>query len=77
MKILIKQYEERIEENMKYINKLQMENSELKNRLKTADIIIIDLYRYLHSEKFHVDNTVNVNDIFNRLDDIRFQLSVE
>ncbi len=62
---------------MNYINQLQLRVAELEGQMSCADDVIVDLYRYLQSEKFHVDNKVNVQDIFLRLAPIRNLLNFE
>ena len=62
---------------MKYISKLQLRIAELEGQMSLADDVIIDLYKYLNSEKFHNDNSVNVGDVMTRLAPIRNLLNFE
>ena len=52
---------------MKHITRLEMENLSLKARLSEINADIVDLFAYLQSSKFHADTTVQVADIFRRL----------
>lgn len=61
---------------MNYIKQLQEENKELKNTIKESQEIIHELYQYLHSSKFHQDNSVNIHDIFLRLEPARELLTL-
>lgn len=56
---------------MNYIKKLQANNTGLKDQMSQADEIVVDLYRYLTSEKFHENDMVNVRDVMTRLAPIR------
>lgn len=56
---------------MNYIKELQEENKALKEQLKNVDNSILEIYRYLQSEKFYVNDMVNIKDMFLRLQDTR------
>lgn len=58
---------------MRYINKLQAENEELKDALKTVENELTDILVYLASEKFQgpLNNYVNSDEMFNRVREIR------
>ena len=51
-----------------YILTLQNRVAELEKQVRSADEGVVDLYRYLQSPKFRKDTTVQVGDIFLRLD---------
>lgn len=56
---------------MRYINKLERDNAELNVILGKIEDEVLDLYRYLNSEKFYNDPYVNKNDVLLRLAEIR------
>lgn len=52
---------------MKYINKLQYENKKQAAEIVGLKAMIQNIKEYLQSEKFWIDNSVNVNDILSRI----------
>ena len=61
---------------MKYINQLQQDKKELNETLGQINKAIVDLHRYLNSEKFYNDPYVNKTDVIYRLADA-LSLSLE
>ena len=59
---------------MNYIKRLECELNEARTELTGLKIGINDLRSYLHSSKFHIDTTVQVDDVTRRLQDA-FDLS--
>jgi predicted transcriptional regulator len=55
---------------MNYIKQLQAENEELRANLKKTQDLLLEVACYLQSDKFHVDTTVQVQDVQNRLDPV-------
>jgi hypothetical protein len=53
-----------------YIKRLEAENKIYKETIN-------DLLAYLRSEKFHIDTTVQTQDIFNRIDEMNNRLFYE
>ena len=56
---------------MNYIHQLQERVAELEADRKAAHEAVVELLVYLESSKFHVDTTVQVGDVFLRLEPIR------
>ena len=56
---------------MNYIKRLEKENKELRDTLRGRELAELELRTYLLSSKFHSDPTVQVQDVLNRLDEIR------
>lgn len=56
---------------MNYIHKLQEENKSLKEDKNNINEELTELMAYLSSSKFHKDNTITVQEIYNRLIQIR------
>ncbi len=58
---------------MRYINKLQAENEELKDTLKTVEQELTDILVYLASDKFQgsLNNYVNSDEMYSRIMSIR------
>jgi hypothetical protein len=54
---------------MNYIKRLEMEKKELNEILGKVNENIIELHRYLNSEKFYNDPYVNKSDVIYRLAD--------
>jgi len=54
-----------------YIHTLQAKVAELEADKAAADAALMDLYRYLGSDKFREDTTVQVSDVLWRLQDVR------
>ena len=52
---------------MNYIKRLELEKKELNDILKNINEDVIDLHRYLNSEKFYNDPYVNKSDVIYRL----------
>tara|TARA_R110000824_G_scaffold165651_1_gene342212 strand:+ start:156 stop:332 length:177 start_codon:yes stop_codon:yes gene_type:complete len=53
-------------------SELNAENIELQTKIVKTDESLVDLLSYLMSSKFHVDTTVQVNDVIRRIqDDVR------
>ena len=52
---------------MNYIKRMESENKVLWDQLAAIRIELTDLERYLTSEKFREDSTVQVRDVLNRL----------
>ena len=59
---------------MNYIKRLECELNEARTELTGLKCGLNDLQSYLHSEKFHVDTTVQVDDVLRRLQEA-FNLS--
>lgn len=58
-----------------YIERLETAIWQLNHAASDANDAILDLYRYLQSTKFHEDTTVQVADIFARLEPVRKALA--
>lgn len=56
---------------MNYIQQLEQDKLVLTAATQAALIGLADLMSYLHSEKFHEDPTVQVQDVVNRINEIR------
>ena len=56
---------------MNYIKKLQLDNRRAAAELKALEDGMTALRVYLSSPKFHEDTTVQVSDIFLRLDEMK------
>lgn len=56
---------------MNYILKLQEENKSLKEDKNNINEELTTLLSYLSSPKFHNDNTITVQEVYNRLIQIR------
>ena len=54
--------------------KLHEQVKELKKQVAIYEADILNLRRYLTSDKFHIDNQVNIADIFLRLDELQAKL---
>lgn len=55
---------------MNYIKQLQQDKQELNEIVSKINEDVVDLFRYLHSEKFYIDNSVNKDDIILRLNNV-------
>ena len=56
---------------MNYIKRLQEQKTQLCDEKVAGLDALHDLYRYLQSEKFHTDTTVQISDVFARLEPVR------
>ena len=54
-----------------HIQRIMQENVSLKQALQTWSSGLTDLQRYLESSKFHQDTTVQVQDVFLRLQEAK------
>lgn len=52
---------------MNHIKRLTKDVAALKNSLQAYDAGVDDIVRYLTSQKFHEDTTVQVQDVLNRI----------
>ncbi len=55
---------------MNYIKQLEKENATYRRMIAAVEAEIVDVYRYLQSEKFHKDTTVQVADVMRRLENV-------
>jgi len=55
---------------MNYIKKLELQNRARSAMIAAMEREINELRRYLQSEKFYQDRTVQAQDVLNRLDNI-------
>jgi len=60
---------------MNYIHKLQREIEDLKVQIEARKMVEIELRSYLDLAKFKDDTTVQVSDIYHRLDNYDFYLN--
>jgi hypothetical protein len=60
---------------MNYIHKLQKEIEDLKVQIEARKMVEIELRSYLDLAKFKDDTTVQVSDIYHRLDNYHFYLN--
>ena len=60
---------------MNYIHKLQKEIEDLKVQIEARKMVEIELRSYLDLAKFKTDTTVQVSDIYHRLDNYDFYLN--
>tara|TARA_R110000751_G_scaffold53334_1_gene115622 strand:- start:47 stop:244 length:198 start_codon:yes stop_codon:yes gene_type:complete len=60
---------------MNYIHKLQKEIEDLKVQIEARKMVEIELRSYLDLAKFKDDTTVQVSDIYHRLDNYDFYLN--
>lgn len=60
---------------MNYIKQLQMQIEEHEEYIRRINEGIVDLQMYLMTEKFWNDTTVQVQDVINRLADVRSNAS--
>ena len=63
--------------NMNYIKQLQADVARLEDQVSTANAAVADLRSYLFSDKFHVDTTVQTQDVLNRLNHVSRALWTE
>jgi len=56
---------------MNYIQQLEKDKLVLTAATQAALIGLADVMSYLHSDKFHEDPTVQVQDMINRINEIR------
>jgi site-specific recombinase XerD len=56
---------------MNYIKQLEVDKAELKTTIASARTELMELFSYLQSTKFHEDRTVQVQDIYNRMDGLK------
>lgn len=58
---------------MRYINTLQAENLELKEKLANINSELTELLVYLESDKFHVENWVSAREMAYKLSSLRVE----
>ena len=57
---------------MNYIKRLEADNKRRGKMIDAMEAELMDLRRYLTSEKFHEDPTVQVQDVLNRLENVTY-----
>ena len=55
---------------MNYIKRLEKENATYRRMIAAVEAEIVDVFRYLQSEKFHEDTTVQGADVMRRLENV-------
>ena len=55
---------------MNYIKRLEKENETYRRMIAAVEGELIEVFRYLQSEKFHEDTTVQVADVMRRLENV-------
>jgi hypothetical protein len=59
---------------MNYIKQLQNDKKVMQAQITAFEDGLAELRRYLELPKFHVDTTVQVKDIFLRLDEVKYDV---